>query len=337
MQGHVRELASRPDQFVVSAGFDPIPERRIELQEKTGARPHDSLERLLEDPDVELVDVANRSVDHYDSARAALEAGKLVLVEKPMCVTYEQASKLAAVDARLGGGRLFVRHNRRFDRDFLHLREIIASGILGEVYEVKLRRHQFSRRNDWQTVKEFGGGQLLNWGAHLVDHGLRLLGSAPDAVWSDLKRVAAAGDAEDHVRIVLRGRPDCDGSLGGRIVDIEISGGVAVGEHNYAVYGTRGSLVGSTSEFRVKYLDPAAELAPQEVDLRPPTGYGPGESLPWIEETVEVAPSESPTMWDGLYAEIRNGGTYPVRLEEALEVMRVIDLAREGTPFAFRE
>lgn len=337
MHGHVRELVNYPDRFVVRAGYDPIPDRRAELQEKTGATPHESLEALIDDPDVELVDVANRSVDHFATVSRALDAGKMALVEKPMSVTYDDARALVERDRELGGGRLFVRHNRRFDPDFVHLREIIGSGILGTVYEIKLRRHKFDRRNDWQTVREFGGGQLLNWGAHVVDHALRLLDGAVASVWSDLKRVAAAGDAEDHVRIVLRGEPllddDAAGGLGGRVVDVEISGGVAIGEPVYQVYGTRGTLTGSTSEFALKYVDPTFDLAPKEVDLEPPQGYGSGEELPWIEETRTVAPSVSETMWDGLYAAIRQNGTYPITNEQALEVMRVIGEARSGTGF----
>jgi scyllo-inositol 2-dehydrogenase (NADP+) len=337
MHGHLPELAGYADRFVVVAGYDPIPERLAELREKTGARGHESIDALVADPEVELVDVANRSVDHFTTVSRALDAGKMALVEKPMSVTLGDARRLVERDRELGGGRLFVRHNRRFDPDFVHLREIIASGVLGTVYEVKLRRHQFSRRNDWQTVREFGGGQLLNWGAHVVDHALQLLDGPVASVWSDIKRVAAAGDAEDHVHIILRGEPLAGGSgeheLGGRIVDLEISGGVAIGEPVYQVYGTRGTLTGSPSEFTLKYLNPDVELTPREVDLAPPQGYGSGETLDWVEQTLAVAPSVDETMWDGLYAAIREDGEYPITNEQALEVMRVIDQAHIGTAF----
>ncbi|MFW5783235.1 MAG: Gfo/Idh/MocA family protein [Spirochaetota bacterium] len=347
MHGHLPELAARPDQFVVTTGYDPIPERRAELRQRTGAEPRESEQEVINDPGVDLVDVANRSVDHHATARSALEAGKYVLVEKPLCVTYEEARELVELDAKLGGGRLFVRHNRRFDPDFVHFKEIIASGILGTVFEIKLRRHKFDRRNDWQTVRAYGGGQLLNWGAHVVDHGLQLLGGPLASVWSDVKRVAAAGDAEDHVRIMLRSEPisgpgaasgdesegtaEKTGPLGGRVVDIEISGGVAIAEPVYTAYGTRGTLVGSTTEFELRYLDPAVRLPRRDVDLAPPVGYDSDERLSWEHETRAVAPVDTQTMWDGLYAAIRTGGTYPVTLEQALEVMRVVSEARRGT------
>ena len=102
------------------------------------------------------------------------------------------------------------------------MQEIIRSGILGDVYEIRLARHGYQRRDDWQTIKEFGGGQLLNWGPHIVDHALRFLESPVATQFSDLKFIAAVGDAEDHLKIVLKGE-------NGRFVDMEISGGVALG------------------------------------------------------------------------------------------------------------
>ena len=106
-----------------------------------------------------------------------------------MCVNWEQAKALRALSAT-SRGNLYIRHNRRFEPGFQHVREIIDSGLLGEVFEIKLRRVGYSRRDDWQTIMEFGGGQLLNWGPHIVDHSLRLLGAPLKSLWSDLKQTA---------------------------------------------------------------------------------------------------------------------------------------------------
>jgi scyllo-inositol 2-dehydrogenase (NADP+) len=322
IHGHLPELADKRALFSVVAGCDPIPERRQELAEKTGASGHETVDALLADERVELVDIANRTTDHFPTAKAAMEAGKMVLVEKPVCTNLRDTEALIYLDQSLGGGKLFVRHNRRFDHDFIHVQQIIASGILGDVFEIKLRRHQFQRRNDWQTVREFGGGQLLNWGAHVVDHALQLLEAPASAIWSDLKTEVSAGDAEDHVHIILRGENR-------RIVDIEISTGVALPEPVYQVYGTRGTLRGSPSRFALKYIDPEHHLQPREVDLSPPQGYGGGETLPWVEEEIDVAPENPGNMWDSLYAAIRSGTPYAISLEQVHEIMRVIQVARE--------
>jgi len=243
-----------------------------------------------------------------------------------MSMTYTQARRLQRASEK-GPGRLFVRHNRRFDPDFLHVREIIESGLLGDVYAVKLSRLHYSRRDDWQTILRFGGGQLLNWGPHVIDHALQLLGSPVKTQWSELKRVAAAGDAEDYVRIMLTGQT-------GRVVEIEINGGSALGGPVYLVCGTRGALSCDCQNIRIRHLDPGRKLAPRKADPRTPEGgYGSPDELLWVEQAIPVAPKKRTDIWDELYAAIRKGRRFPVRLEQAVEVMRVISAAKKGTRF----
>ncbi len=330
---HCKELQGREDKFQIVAACDIIPERRERVVARYGCRVYERIEDLIADPDVELVDIATRSNGHYVHASAALAVGKHVLIEKPMCASYAEAVQLredaaqSPCAAKSPAGQLFVRHNRRFDPDFLHVQEVIASGILGDVYEIRLARHGYQRRDDWQTIKQFGGGQLLNWGPHVVDHALRFLESPVVSQYSDLKRVAAVGDAEDHLKIVLKG-------ANGRIVDLEISGGVALGAPTYQVFGTRGSLVLAGKTITLKYLDPAVPLEDREADPGTPgETFGNREALPWIEEAVAVCTGDNYIIWDHLYAAIREGVPFPVTLDESLDVMRVLSAAREGTEF----
>ena len=328
---HCRELESRKDSFKIAAVCDIIEERRKQVAEQYGAKAYEKVEDLIADPNVEMVDVASRSCDHYDHARMGLEAGKDVFLEKPMCCTYAEAKALKEL-AEKSDGNLYVRHNRRFEPAFQHIREIISSGILGDVYEIKLRRVSYARRDDWQTILEFGGGQLLNWGPHIIDHGLRFLESPLKDIWSDLHLVAAVGDAEDHLKIILTGE-------NGRIVDLEISGGAAISQPEYLIWGTKGALLCKGSEITLRYLDPKAELPPRKVNPgTPEKGFGTPETLPWIEETINVNPQKKVSMtmiWDELYSAIREGAKFPIGLDEAVDVMKVISAAREGTQFYY--
>jgi scyllo-inositol 2-dehydrogenase (NADP+) len=323
---HCEEIKGKEEQFQIVAACDPLPERLEMMKERYGCKAYNTIEELLADDEVELVDITSRSVDHANHAALALSKGKDVFLEKPIGLNYEQALQLKEA-AGQSQATLYIRHNRRFDPDFLHVKEIIASGILGDVYEIKLARHSFQRRDDWQTIKEYGGGQLLNWGPHIIDHALRLMESPVESIWSNLKRVAAVGDAEDHIKIVMTGSNQ-------RIVDLEISGGVAISSPVYLVYGTKGSLSLSHHTITLKYLDPEQTLAQKSADSGTPGAtFGQPEQLPWIEKNLPVQPKQQFNIWDELYQSIRCGHPFPITLDEAVEVMKVISEVKKGTPY----
>ncbi len=323
---HCPELKGKEDKFRIVAACDLVRAKRDAAARRYGCRTYARVEDLVADPQVEMVSVATRSIDHFAHAAMALRAGKHVFQEKPMAVTYDEARRLVALAAR-SKGRLFIRHNRRNEPVFLHIREIMASGVLGEVYEIKLVRASYARRDDWQTLKRFGGGLLLNWGPHIVDHMLRLLDAPVKSQWSDLKHVAAVGDAEDHLKIILTG-------TNGRVVDMEISGGAAVGQPEYVVWGTRGGLVAQGDTITVRYLDPKKKLKPRPLNPGDPgEAFGSAETLPWVEKAFPARPKNVWDIWDELYAAVWRGKRFPITLGEAVEVMKVISRAKVGTRF----
>jgi len=321
---HVGELLAQKRKFKIVAGCDVESDRADRLAKQFNARAYSKVEDLINDPEVELVDIASRSLDHYEMTRLALKANKHVFLEKPICANHAEAKRLKKMHEK-SRGNLYIRHNRRFEPAFLHIREIIASGILGDIYEVKLARTSYLRRDDWQTLKSCGGGQLMNWGPHIIDHALRFLESPVDSMWSDLKRIAAAGDAEDHLKIVLKG-------ANGRVVDLEISGGAAINAPQFLIWGTKGALQSDGAQLQLRYLNPRQKLKPRKASSGTPReGFGTPDNLKWIEKTIPVKPKKHYNIWDELHSAIRKGTRFPITLDEALEVMRIIDLARKKT------
>ncbi len=325
------ELKGRESKFRIAAVCDLLPARREKAAAAHGCKTYARYEDMLADPDIELISVASRSCDHFKHAMQALKADKIVFQEKPMCMTYAEANKLRT-EAAKHHDALFIRHNRRYEPLFQHVREIIASRILGDVFEIKLRRNSFARRNDWQTLLKFGGGQLLNWGPHIIDHALQFLGAPPATVnvWSNLKRVAAVGDAEDHLKIIM----DNDKGL---LVDLEISGGSALSEPEYLVSGTKGALKASGKTISLRYWDPKVKPPKRKADPgTPDSGFGGGDTLAWIEKEIEVAPKLKCSMtsvWDYLFDSVRKGKPYPITLDQAVAVIEVISTVKKGTPF----
>lgn len=327
---HTHEIDRCPGCYEIAGCYDILPERMAQMQKKYPAcKAYSSPEEMLADPEIELVAVAVRSRDHVKFDIQVLEAGKYLIAEKPIAISYAEAMKLKEVSDR-HPGKMFCRQNRRFEACFQQVQEIIREGILGDIYEIKLCRHNYQRRADWQALKSCAGGQLNNWGPHLIDHALQFIHAPLESVWSDLRLVAAMGDAEDHFKAVLRGTNKI-------VVDIEVSGGVAIPAPVYAVYGTRGTLISQDEkEIQLKYVDTEkTEPAEPASDATPPNEgvFGANKPIVWIEETRTVAPASGLTVDDFykvVYRTLAEGAPYPVKPEEAFEVVRVTEMIRNG-------
>ena len=113
---------------------------------------------------------------------AALEAGKHVISEKPVTLSLESLDRLFAAAKK--ADRLFTVHqNRRWDVDYLAMKQLHDSGEIGDIINIESRIHG-SRGipSDWRGKKQYGGGMLYDWGVHLIDQILMILGTDIDSV-----------------------------------------------------------------------------------------------------------------------------------------------------------
>jgi len=329
---HRNAFLKRPDKFRIVVACDIIEERNQVIQEETGCRVYSCIEDLLKDEEVEVVDIATRSCDHYKHARLALEAGKDVVVEKPMSMEYEEAKALYEISNKPGMPRLFARHNRRFELVFNAFLDAINSGVLGNVYEAGTACCSFEFRDDWQTLEEFGGGLFRNWGPHLIDHCLHLLGAPVVDTYSEFKQVAAGGDSEDHIYIRLLGEND-------RTVTLTLSGAVALPRaREFYAYGNRGAIETIGNKVKLRYINPE-QVIPEPIANpgAPAMSFGKSGTfatktpIEWIEKEYELEGENLSQMWTHLYKDFREGTPYPITDDEALEVIRVIAMLKNNT------
>ena len=158
------------------AGIYDIKEERRALAESRGIKAYASREELLADPEIEMVTVAVPNDVHEEIVIAALEAGKNVLCEKPVTLSLESLERMIAASKK--AGKIFsVHQNRRFDVDYLAMKQLKDSGEIGEIINIESRIHG-SRGipSDWRGEKAYGGGMLYDWGIHLIDQILMVLG-----------------------------------------------------------------------------------------------------------------------------------------------------------------
>lgn len=184
-------------------GIFDIKESRQELARERGIRAYDSLEQLLADPAVDIVTIATPNDVHKELAIKAMAAGKNVISEKPVTLCSSDLQEM--FDASEKYSRLFVVHqNRRWDADFLAMKQIFESGLLGEVFNIESRVHgPRGIPGDWRHLKAHGGGMMLDWGVHIIDQMLQMIPGRIKSVYCTTTNVTN-GEVDDGFTLVLQ-------------------------------------------------------------------------------------------------------------------------------------
>ncbi|MDX1955615.1 MAG: Gfo/Idh/MocA family oxidoreductase [Chitinophagaceae bacterium] len=163
-----------------------------------------SFEELLADDHIELVIVNTPTLTHFDYTKAALLAGKKVIVEKPFTVELKEAEELAEL-ADKKGLFLCVYQNRRYDGDYLSVKNVVEKKLLGDLREVEIRYDRYRPHAAGKPHKEGelpGAGIIYDLGPHLIDQALQLFGW-PKAVFADIWRMRPDVQATDYFEILF--------------------------------------------------------------------------------------------------------------------------------------
>ena len=148
-----------------------------------------SLEAMLADASLDLIVLTTPSGTHYEMARLALEAGKNLVVDKPLCTAPAEIAELMRL-ARSRGVLLAPFHNRHWDGDYLTVKKLLTEDALGRLvwFQSTLDRWRPAARTDrfWKEDPGKGGGVLLDLGTHLADQALMLFGK-PQRVGAELR------------------------------------------------------------------------------------------------------------------------------------------------------
>ena len=278
-----------------------------------------TVDAMLADPTVEAVVVATPSGSHHAVARQALEAGKHVVVDKPVTVTTAEADDLIALAAERRRV-LTVFHNRRWDGDFLALQGLIAEGRLGTVHSFESNYDRFrpTVRVRWREQAVPGSGLHYDLGSHLIDQALVLFGR-PDRVRAELRAIRPGAEAVDDAIITL-GFGRTRALLRCRILAAEPSPRLVV--------------QGDRATFRKPEIDPQEDhLRAGTVQTAPETGWltvGQETGTPQPEQ-LAIAPGRYGAFYDGFVAAVRDAAPPPVDPRDGRDVIRVIEAAIESS------
>ena len=278
---------------------------------------------LFNDPNIDLIVIPTPNDTHFPLAKAALEAGKHVVVDKPFTVTLSQAREQDALAKSLGR-LLSVFHNRRWDSDFLTVKALLSEGTLGEItfFESHFDRFRPQVRNRWREQAGPGSGIWYDLAPHLLDQAVNLFG-LPVSMTVDLAQLRPGAQTTDYFHAILS-YPQRRIVLHGTMV-------AAAESARYIIHGTRGSYVKfglDPQEDRLKN----GERLPQEdwgYDMRDGVvTKAEGETL--VEETLLTSPGNYPAYYAAVRDALNGTGENPVPASQAIQIMELIELGIES-------
>lgn len=330
---HLPQLRLMPQLFKVSAVCDLLKERRnLVEKEFPEARLYRQAADIIDDPEIEVLLIATPTADHESQARSALAHGKWTVLESPISTTSDGAALLKAASAK-ARGRLIPYIPGLFAPELALAKNALSDPRLGEVYEICVNRSDWVRRCDWQSVKRCGGGAAWYAAPDALHQALSLLDAPPSNMWSDLKRVTALGDAEDYIRIMLKTRTAVSAS-------ICINGGAV------KPYPPSIEIKGSMGSFRIeegaeagvlRVVNPDKPLGRRRSSVRTPELGDIHEDVEFIEIPVAPGPdgdTAEAAFWIAAYSTVRSAQPFPVDIDDVVEAIRYLQLAKKSSPFA---
>lgn len=276
-----------------------------------------SPEEAILHPDVDLVVIASPNATHAPLATLALNAGKHVVVDKPFTLDMQEARELIAL-AQQQQRLLSVFHNRRWDSDFLGIKQTIEAGSLGKVkhFESHIDRFRPEVRVRWREQNVPGSGLWFDLGPHLIDQTLQLFG-LPESVQGNIATLRDGAEINDWAHVVL--------NYPQHKVILHCSMLVAGGVSRFTVHGDKASVVKSRIDQQEAQLlagvIPGSDLWGEDDDM-----------LQLFDASGNMQQLKTPrgdqrqyyiNVRDALLGKIEN----PVQPVEALAVMAVLEAA----------
>jgi scyllo-inositol 2-dehydrogenase (NADP+) len=301
----------------------------VERNEKKMARTYpyivsyDTVEDMLADAEIELVIVNTPNFTHFELTQQALLAGKHVLVEKPAAANTAEIEILFET-AKAANRKLTFYQNRRWDSDFLAVKEVIESGKLGRLTEVHLRYDRYKPQLQTKPFKETKtpvNGTIYDLGPHIIDQAIILFGRP----LSFDKTVASQRD-NSIVVDYFNFRLTYPGNF-----NVYLTSGLLIPEPvpSFVVHGTLGSFLKYRTDVQEEQLDSGMFPTDESYGLETAGSEG---KLVTIgadgEKNVEWVKSEKGDyngLFNAVYHTIRDNALYPVTEEHIYWQMELLE------------
>lgn len=352
---HIPFVLALPQYFTLRAVLERNPAQpggklaaRFGPEAAKGVTVYRTYEEVLADSEIELIVISTPSETHYALAKQALEAGKHVLVDKPVTASAKDAYELGDL-ARAKQRILYPFQNRRWDSDFLTLRKLLnlppsdprSLGTLVE-FESRFDRYRTVLKNTWKDLPIPANGLTYDLGAHLIDQALVLFGR-PQKITAFVENVRGIGhkDVDDACTIYLHypGLPAVGSDVQPASLTCILRGhslSVRTQQVRYVVRGVRGTFTKGgvdVQEDQLKVIPDIKQITTSpEYGVEPESIWGSVENITAGGKVVkETWPSTEKGNYAGLFEDlaktIREGKEQAVKWAESAEVVELIELA----------
>lgn len=318
------------NRLTVKGVFDVNPER-MEAALSDGLIAYPSKEALLNDSAIDIVLVATTNEVHKELCIEALKASKHVICEKPVTLTSEELVDI--MDVAKECNKVFtINQNRRTNKDFVLMKECVEKGLLGDVYVIESRvEGSRGMPKGWRTIKELGGGMMLDWGVHLIDQLLYMIDQPVTNVFCKMYSIEY-DDVDDNFRLTLT-------FADGLTAHIEVSTNNYITHPRWYVLGKEGTLEITDWECDGKIVRCIDKDSVWEDEIVY-TKAGPTKTMaPRRQESTETIILSEPKhvvdhisiVYDNLIDAIDGIKPLQITPEQALRVMKVMEAAFEST------
>lgn len=198
---HAYGLLANPE-FRITAVCDVSEKSLQEAAGEYDCATYTDYHEMLRSEELDLISIVTRSDTHCQMTCDCLQAGFHTVVTKPWALNIQEADSIMEA-YQASGKHLFPWVPAYWAPDFKKISQLIDSNAIGEIFRIRRYITGFRRRNDWQTELRYGGGYLLNWGMHIVQPLLTLVGSRVKRVLGQLQHVINQGDADDNFLVVM--------------------------------------------------------------------------------------------------------------------------------------
>lgn len=288
-------------------------------------------EALISDPTVDLIVVTAPNQQHFPLAKMALEQGKHVVVEKPFVLNVQEGEELIKL-AQAKNLTLGVYHNRRWDNDFIALKQCLTENLLGEIYQCEIRFERFRPHisaEKWREQNLPGSGLLYDLGSHLIDQALCLFGW-PKSIYADIASQRNAAVVDDYFHLLLGYEP--------LKVMLHVGSVVKKPGPRFLVHGSKGSFTKYGIDPQEKMLLAMEQKGVTNIyaDLLPHSTDNNVINITYEHNGQDVTKEIQPPMGDyrqyyqQLYEAIIEQKPAPVTAQEGLDCIRLIEYAIES-------